>query len=987
MAYDDAAVFLARALPWPPLLANQPEWFVNIHAPWRLPNGKLAYGGRACTSVNDAINFIEWKLSDPKQAGDLYVCMSGQRVAKAKTDKAGRTYWTAVRGVHNALWHKGFYIDIDVKEGGYSDSGSALKALAAFIHAADLPFPSFIVASGSGGFHVHWTLADPISTEVWQPLAQALVTAMRHHGFIVDYACTTDAARLLRVPGTKNYKHNPPKPVDLKHGDGTEYTLSRIEDVLLTYKSMTVPSPVRRQNMSNGHVETFPLGKLAANAPPFVELVANQQDNLPTLTQLADCCPFVEQAVLTGGKDYRQPLWWETAKLAFYTRRGVDALHDMSKLHHQYTPKETDELWARIERERTPTDLFGWPHCETIENAGARECGSCQWKINGRTVGKSPLHFIGEKWREPLQLQAPVTVPSLDQPFGLVPSRYYFDDIGRIWMNRKDDEDEDELVMPHPTRLYDVTYNPWGLQFEANTDQHGWRPVTIRSKDFEPRTMARVLGDQGLPLNPTHARLMGYLLPSFTELLREHAKHSVPVEASGWSWIDGKPTAFVYGKTRYNCEGDRPATMLDVNLQRMYSPTGSPEPWRAAIKMTTDQHRPELQVIVAAAFGAPLMEFTGESGLILCARSSESGIQKTSAMKVGCAVWGNPKEAMQQTSDTLNSVIQKAGTVKNIPLWWDEINPQRQGPAIMDFLNQMAGGRSRGRLNRDSTQQWVGTWSTLLVCTTNKTLRGLADERGKETNASLYRVLEYNVARPKDGLWRHDNAQSLLSNLTNNYGHAGAVYGKYLGMHPTELQTRTENAQKYVRERFNATEAERFWVAGVAVILLGAKLANELKLAEFDLDLMADFLEQVFMENRRHVEGSDAGFHKSVNVTNVIAGFCNDPRHFVLRVEAVAQGKGKPSYTSSNAVELRGIVDVCARVSTDPAIVQLSSRVLHEYCRRHEYPAEVLVDELKKRFGAKRVKLTLTAGTPIKRAQEYVYEMDRNHPDLKDLFS
>ena len=38
-----------------------------------------------------------------------------------------------------------------------------------------------------------------------------------------------------------NYKHNPPKPVDLKHGDGTEYTLSRIEDALLTYKSMTVP--------------------------------------------------------------------------------------------------------------------------------------------------------------------------------------------------------------------------------------------------------------------------------------------------------------------------------------------------------------------------------------------------------------------------------------------------------------------------------------------------------------------------------------------------------------------------------------------------------------------------------------------------------------------------------------------------------------------------------------------------------------------------
>jgi hypothetical protein len=156
MTYDDAARFLARAVPWPPLVAAQPEWFVNIHVPWRLPNGKMAYGGRACTTMREALNFIEWKLGG-EQAGDIYVCMSGQKVAKAKTNKAGRVYYSAVRGTHNALWHKSFYVDVDVatpKKPGFPTMEAALEAFGIFRRAIDLPVPSYVVASGSGGFHV-----------------------------------------------------------------------------------------------------------------------------------------------------------------------------------------------------------------------------------------------------------------------------------------------------------------------------------------------------------------------------------------------------------------------------------------------------------------------------------------------------------------------------------------------------------------------------------------------------------------------------------------------------------------------------------------------------------------------------------------------------------------------------------------------------------------------------------------------------------------
>jgi hypothetical protein len=341
---------------------------------------------------------------------------------------------------------------------------------------------------------------------------------------------------------------------------------------------------------------------------------------------------------------------------------------------------------------------------------------------------------------------------------------------------------------------------------------------------------------------------------------------------------------------------------------------------------------------------------------------------------------------MQQTTDTINSIVAKIASGRNMPALWDEVYLLK---GIDDLAFALTSGKSKARLARDSSQLHVGTWNTLLVIATNKSVRGGLEANAKESNAALYRVLEYEVPPSTDRLGHTEDAQAILNELANNYGYAGAVEAKWLGMHPLEAEARVHRVQARVRERFKATEAERFWVAGITAILCGAELANELELATFNLSTMITFLERVFMENRQHIEGSGAGLHKAVNVTNIIAGFCNDPKHFVLRVETVAQGKGKPVATSSNASEFRGIADICARISTDPSIVQLSSRVLHEYCRRHEYQSELLVDELKKKFGAKRVKLTLTAGTPLSRAraQEYVYEMDRNHPDLRDLFS
>lgn len=89
------------------------------------------------------------------------------------------------------------------------DGVEALQALRSF-----RPRPSMFVRSGSADSgHAYWALDQPVTAgeaERWnRRLAHSLGADMR----------STDAARILRPPGTLNHKHDPPAPVELAHLD------------------------------------------------------------------------------------------------------------------------------------------------------------------------------------------------------------------------------------------------------------------------------------------------------------------------------------------------------------------------------------------------------------------------------------------------------------------------------------------------------------------------------------------------------------------------------------------------------------------------------------------------------------------------------------------------------------------------------------------------------------------------------------------------
>ena len=69
-------------------------------------------------------------------------------------------------------------------------------------------------------------------------LRRGALGARMKHGLKAD-AITTDAARILRIPGTFNHKQTPPKPVRLQHLPADDLRLSK--DLRSSRRSRRLP--------------------------------------------------------------------------------------------------------------------------------------------------------------------------------------------------------------------------------------------------------------------------------------------------------------------------------------------------------------------------------------------------------------------------------------------------------------------------------------------------------------------------------------------------------------------------------------------------------------------------------------------------------------------------------------------------------------------------------------------------------------------------
>jgi hypothetical protein len=118
------------------------------------------------------------------------------------------------------------YAEFDAKDFG----GSLDETL---VHVLDLAVPPSVIVASGGGYHCYWLLAEPFVLDTDKARARAVNVQARWQAFVRGDKNAKDIARVLRVPGTLNYKYEPARPVTFVEQDYSRtYTLDALHAML-----------------------------------------------------------------------------------------------------------------------------------------------------------------------------------------------------------------------------------------------------------------------------------------------------------------------------------------------------------------------------------------------------------------------------------------------------------------------------------------------------------------------------------------------------------------------------------------------------------------------------------------------------------------------------------------------------------------------------------------------------------------------------------
>jgi Domain of unknown function (DUF927) len=981
----DTQEYLAKVLPWPQ--DGDAPAYINIH--WTSTelnrHGKPFWGGRATRSLKEAANTVRWALT-LDNVRDIYVCMSSQKEALPRTSKKGHNYLLPQRSQANVVALRSLYMDLDAKGKGknsYDTLEETLAEFAKFLKAIDLPKPNVIVKSG-GGLHVYWTFERSLALPDWQPLAHALAAAAQAVGFKCDTGCTIDAARVLRVPGTFNRKLDVPRPVVLAGGrTGGDYLLARLEQSLGPYK-----------NVARASVKTPPWSGVLPQKQPLLggNALSAGVDTSGPLTDINDLaaeCPFIKEAVTSGGKDFANPLWNLTTLIATFTEGQRNDAHTMACGHATYTRDSTELLFDRKENDHK-TKGVGWPACRTIHTSGYAGCAACPHLSAGRT----PFHFAAAQ-----SAQASTAAPNAsgnppdDLPVGYVRqgngivSKIYIGDDGTQTL---------EPLCNYPMITPSLQVYPiYTLNFHTITETGKHTQIQIPTGDCSTKdSMRRCLLKQGVALREGHSKNVMEFFMSWIEKLQRTKEMVVSSSPYGWS-LDSKSTVegFVFGGDLHMPNGSsRAASNPDPVLARRYKPTGALNPWVAAAKLITDQKRPALDAIIASSFAAPLIRFCHEPGVVMSTYSGASGLGKTSALKIAQAVWGHPIRAMQGLDDTNNSTLSKIGQIQNLPMYWDELKTDEDTKRFVKLVFSLTRQKEKDRLTQYATMRESGMWQTLLVSASNDSIIDFVTQHTKQTTAGMYRLFEYEVPASSNGLGQIDQADfsKVIGRLDDNYGNVGLEYARYLGSNHAAISSDIEDFYKVIGNEINTTNEERYWRVMLATLLKGAEYANKLNFTNIDIDALKIFLIGVVDNMRVEKIAAPVDLSVSINVSNVLTQFLAAMRfRNTLRTNKIHTGRGKPvkGSISVKTWHTDKLEALRVHVGEDDKLLRISKTFLQDWLRDHDYSPAAIIKAMATEFGAVSLQGRLGGGTEFVSGVEYLLEIDltkNNHINFLD---
>jgi hypothetical protein len=739
-----------------------------------------------------------WHAADK----DVYFALSTFAVAGKRT-------------ADNARFIRSLFIDMD----GYASKKDAATALGAFLEKtgmSELGSP-YIVGSG-GGLHVYWPFEEAVDIVSWKPMAENFKRLCKQESMAIDMTVTADAARVLRVPGTTNFKkkYATPRPVRiLAEGDTFSFdALSTLINDRLTAPSYAAPSNV------------FALPGVRPSAAPTtasVKLFENSATKFKTIwlaTKSGSGCGQLANYVENATEDGMEPIWRGLLSITQKCDDGNKAAAWLSEMH-PYPPERMHEKLRSIK---------GPYPCMKFDSENPGICTSCRhWgKITNPLALGREVRISTEEKEIPINItSANSAMPSETRVVKRppAPKGFAYGDKGGVYVERMVEQDDGTKakkmvpILPYDMFVVDIlnaqndhSVHMVALRPEGPVDLIIPQKVVVSNIDT-----VKALAQQNIIASfgqGNDKNLFDYVRACVEEASANKVAVKVP---SSYGWQDDGTYVFagrIFSK-------DRPAFTLPMpgleNLQSFTEPVGSIENWRKFINLMIAKKMYKHLAVVLAGAGAPLMRYTKLFGMTFHCASTESGTGKSLALEAAASVWGHPTRYRTGKSTSPVAMQQRLGLLQNHPLITDELTSKNRDNFewLPEFLLDMTQGKGKERMEAGSNKERLNlsTWATTALLSSNTHMVDiLTGGRKHAAEGELRRLLEILMEDPLS--WEPHEIE-IIKSLQDNYGSAGVMMIDYMVNNEATLEPLVTSTVTRMYQEFNATNDERFWMAGV----------------------------------------------------------------------------------------------------------------------------------------------------------------------------
>lgn len=881
---------------------------------------------------------------------------------------------SANRTKENVKALKAFWLDIDCGESkaevnpdtgrpdGYIDQQTGLQTLRAFCKTVGLPTPTLV--SSGGGIHAYWPLEEDVSRRDWEPVAERFKEVCRAQNFYVDDK-VFEVARILRVPGTFNFKEDEPRPVQIMHV-GKTTTLEEMRSIL----------GVKVKPQATIFDDEYEM------SPRQQALMAGVDYNFKRIMQrtaAGDGCNQLLHAYKNRATiGYYE--WFYALSVAAMCEDADKAVHMMSSGHADYDPDAVNKKVATIRKATS---------CAKFKSVNPQLCEGCPHL--GKILGPKELGKVVKEAPE----DEPVAVETAQ---GVVeeivlpkyPFPFYRGEGGGVWRKPPKDDAEAEPYMVYPNDFYVVKrmFDPGegdSALMRVHLPQDGLREFSIpMSKVTQKDELRKLLSANGVyTYGKRFDHIMDYVVKS-AENLQDRQKAEIMRQQFGW--VDNN-SRFVLGDQEITANGNiySPPSKTTSKLAKFIGPVGSLDKWRDVWSLF-GQPGMEAQAFAAlSAFGSPLLKFLNQTGAVINLFNPRSGTGKTTILNMVNSVYGHPKELRLKEIDTMNGKLQWVGILNNLPATMDELT-NATPKEYSDFLYSLANGKGKERMLAGSNELRENntTWQNITVSTSNSSFVEKLSILKDNPEGELMRLIEYpiglvDVVNTEHGKHLFDQV------LFQNYGHAGPLYLRHVLYNMEKVVNLCLQTQAKIDRELQLLPKERFWSSTLAVNLVGGMTAKRCELIDWDMDRIYGWSCGMVDRLRKEVEAPLDGAEQ------VIGDYLYRHMQNILVVDdMVDQRSNKPALPKR---EPKG--ELLIRIEPDTKMMFLIAKPFKEYCVRYQINYNETLNKLEEqgRLVARKAK-RLSKGMSVsgdnihclwfKLDEDFVNADDYAQPDTSD---